>query len=44
MLEIDPTARISPLADIESSVRGTLISIVARTLIDAFVKVKTAGG
>jgi virginiamycin A acetyltransferase len=44
MLKIDPTAKISPLADIEESVRGTLIEIGARTLIDSFVKIKPAGG
>ena len=44
MLKIDPTAVISPLADIETSVRGTLIEIGARTTIDAFVKIKPAGG
>ena len=44
MLRIDPTARISPLADIEDSVRGTLIEIGPRTLIDAFVKIKPTGG
>lgn len=44
MLKIDPTAVISPLADIEDSVRGTLIQIGARTLVDAFVKIKPTGG
>jgi acetyltransferase-like isoleucine patch superfamily enzyme len=44
MLKIDPTAVISPLADVEASVRGTLIEIGARTVIDAFVKIKPAGG
>ncbi|MDB5425016.1 MAG: acetyltransferase [Phenylobacterium sp.] len=44
MLKIDPTAKISPLADIEESVRGTLIEIGARTVIDSFVKIKPAGG
>lgn len=44
MLTIDPTARISPLADIEPSVRGTPMSIGARTMVDAFVKIKPAGG
>jgi virginiamycin A acetyltransferase len=43
-IRIDPTAKVSPLADIEESVRGTLIEIGARTLIDAFVKIKPAGG
>ena len=44
MLNIDPTAKISPLADIEDSTRGTLIQIGARTVIDSFVKIKPAGG
>jgi acetyltransferase-like isoleucine patch superfamily enzyme len=44
MLKIDPTARISPLADIEESVRGTLIEIGPRTMVDSFVKIKPAGG
>lgn len=44
MLKIDPTAAISPLADIEVSVRGTLIEIGPRTMVDAFVKIKPTGG
>jgi len=44
MLTIDPTAKISALADIEASSRGTPITIGARTMIDAFVKIKPAGG
>lgn len=44
MLSIDPTAKISPMADIEPSARGTLIQIGARTMVDAFVKIKPAGG
>jgi len=44
VLKIDPTAVISSLADIEDSVRGTLIQIGARTLVDAFVKIKPTGG
>ena len=44
MLKIDPTAVISPLADIERSVRGTLIEIGPGVLIDSFVKIKAAGG
>lgn len=43
-LQIDPTARISTLADIEDSVRGTVIRIGARSVIDSFVKIKPAGG
>jgi acetyltransferase-like isoleucine patch superfamily enzyme len=44
MLKIDPTARISPMADIEDSVRGTVIEIGPRVMIDSFVKIKPAGG
>lgn len=44
MLDIDPTAKISSLADIEASARGTLMKIGARTMVDAFVKIKPAGG
>jgi len=41
---IDPTARISPFADIEDSLRGTLITIGAYSVVDSFVKIKPAGG
>ncbi len=41
---IDPLARVSPLADIEDSLRGTLITIGAFSVIDSFVKIKPAGG
>ena len=44
MLRIDPTAKISALADIEDSIRGSLIAIGPRTVIDSFVKIKPAGG
>ena len=44
MLEADSTARISYLADIEPSSRGSRYLIGARTTIDAFVKIKPAGG
>lgn len=44
MLTIDPTATISPLADIEPSERGTPITIGAGCVIDSFVKIKPAGG
>lgn len=44
MFQLDPSARISPLADIERSVRGTLIEVGAHSVIDSFVKIKTAGG
>jgi acetyltransferase-like isoleucine patch superfamily enzyme len=44
VIEIDPSAKVSPLADIEDSVRGTLIRIGPRTVVDSFVKIKPAGG
>lgn len=44
MLRISPDAEISPLADIEDSVRGTLIEIGAGCRIDSFVKIKPVGG
>ena len=44
MIEIAPGARVSRLADIEDSVRGSRIVIGAGTVIDAFVKIKPAGG
>ena len=44
MIVVDPSARVSPLADIEDSLRGTRIEIGPRVIIDAFVKIKPAGG
>jgi len=44
MLNIHATARISPLADIEDSVRGTNITIGDGAVVDSFVKIKPAGG
>jgi virginiamycin A acetyltransferase len=44
MIEIHPSASISALADIEDSVRGTRIVIGENVVIDAFVKIKPAGG
>ena len=44
MLSIHETAKISPLADIEPSVRGTRIVIGEGCQVDAFVKIKPAGG
>lgn len=44
MIDIHPTAQISPLADIEDSVRGTRIVIGAHSVIDSFVKIKPVGG
>lgn len=42
--EIDPTARISALADLEHSTRGSRLVIGAGSVVDAFVKIKFAGG
>ena len=44
MIDVDPSAVVSPLADIEESVRGSRIVIGERSVVDAFVKVKPAGG
>lgn len=44
MIRIAATATVSPLADIEDSIRGTLIEIGEHVTIDAFVKFKPAGG
>lgn len=41
---IASTALISPLADIEDSARGSVLSVGDGTRIDAFVKIKFAGG
>jgi acetyltransferase-like isoleucine patch superfamily enzyme len=44
VIEIHPTAFVSPLADIEDSVKGSRIVVGPGSYIDAFVKVKAAGG
>ena len=44
MIELHPEARISPLADIEDSVRGSRVVVGAGSVIDSFVKIKPAGG
>lgn len=44
MLVISEHAKISPMADIEDSVRGSSITIGAGVVIDSFVKIKPAGG
>ncbi|MFS8084621.1 MAG: acyltransferase [Acidobacteriota bacterium] len=44
MLIIAPSARISTLADIEDSVKGSRIVIESGVVIDSFVKIKPAGG
>lgn len=43
-LRIDPTARVSPLAHVEASVRNTLIEIGPHVVIDSFVRIKPVGG
>jgi virginiamycin A acetyltransferase len=43
-LEVCASAYISPLADLEPSVRGSRIVIGADSMIDSFVKIKPAGG
>ena len=44
MIDIHPSAHISPHSDIEDSVRGSKIVIGKNTVIDSFVKIKPAGG
>lgn len=44
MLEISPSAKVSRLADIEDSVRGSRIVISDGVVIDSFVKIKAVGG
>ena len=44
MIEIHPTAFVSPKADIEDSVKGSRIVIGAGSYVDSFVKFKAAGG
>lgn len=44
MLIVAKTARISKLADVEDSVRGSRIVIEDDVMIDAFVKIKPTGG
>jgi acetyltransferase-like isoleucine patch superfamily enzyme len=44
MLSIAPSARVSHLADLEDSLRGSRIVIEDDVVIDAFVKFKPAGG
>lgn len=43
-IDIHPTARISPMADIEDSVRGTRVVIGKNSSVDSFVKIKPVGG
>lgn len=44
MPDIAPSARISALADIEQSMRGTRVIVGAESMIDSFVKIKPVGG
>lgn len=44
MIEIHATAKVSALADIEDSVRGSRIVVGAHSVIDSFVKIKPTGG
>jgi virginiamycin A acetyltransferase len=44
VISIHPTARVSRLADVEDSTRGSSIVIEANVVIDSFVKIKPAGG
>lgn len=44
MIDVHPTAFVSPLADIEDSVKGSRIVVGPGSYIDAFVKIKAAGG
>jgi len=44
MIRIAETATVSPMADIEDSVRGSVIDIGDGVAIDSFVKVKPVGG
>lgn len=44
MITVDPSAKVSSLADIEDSVRGSKITIGKDSVIDSFVKIKPAGG
>lgn len=44
LITIHPTAKVSDLADLELSIRGTRIEIGAYSQIDSFVKIKPAGG
>jgi acetyltransferase-like isoleucine patch superfamily enzyme len=44
LIEIHPLAKVSQLADIEDSIRGSRIAIGAHASLDSFVKIKPAGG
>lgn len=44
MIQISSSAKISKLADIEESIRGTKIIIDDEAVVDSFVKIKPVGG
>lgn len=44
MLEIDPTATVSSLADIELSTLGSIVKIGSGSNIDSFVRFRATGG
>lgn len=44
MLMADVTAKVSRLADIDESSRGTKIIVGPHSLVDSFVRIKCAGG
>ncbi len=44
MIKIHADAQVSPLADIEDSIRGSHIVIGAHSVVDSFVKIKPTGG
>ena len=44
LITIHPSAWVSALADLETSMRGTKVVIGAHCRIDSFVKIKPAGG
>jgi acetyltransferase-like isoleucine patch superfamily enzyme len=41
---IDSTAKISHLADLEKSLRGSILKIGSKVMVDSFVKIKFVGG
>ena len=41
---IDSTARISNLVDLEKSLRGSILKLGPKVMIDSFVKIKFVGG
>jgi len=44
MIRIHSSSKISPLADIENSVKGSNVIVGENSQIDSFVKIKAAGG